>query len=231
MHSGSRSPCDNIAFGIPQGSVLRPLLCTADLVPLIQKHSLYAVICTQTTPRCLGGVGHTTLSVSLQDSMTYVLHAVAVDERTNRLQLNALKTDVHVCLSGVHLPVDATSDVMVGPVQSARDLYRHDLYQPCPVVVFLHAVQAISAVARTKGLSLAAHQTACAVQAVHANPPLFVQRGTIISRRAHRPDRQHRQQTWSEVCTVTVPRCATYSLDILRPHVLHRCARAWNDLP
>ena len=48
------------------------------------------------------------------------------------------------------------------------------------------------------------------VQAVRASPPLFVRRG-ILSSRARRPDRHSKQQSWSEVGTVAVHHCATYT--------------------
>jgi len=90
-------------------------------------------------------------------------------------------------------------------------------------------IQSLSCHAVAKGSSLAAYQTACAVQAVHASPLLFVRRGTILSCRVHCPEHHCKQQTWSEVCTVAVPRCATYSLDTLRPHVLHRCTLSFEQ--
>ena len=45
-----------------------------------------------------------------------------------------------------------------------------------------------------------------------------------LPRRTRRPDFRRQQQSCSEVGTVTVHRCATYSLDTRRPRVLRRSA-------
>ena len=55
----------------------------------------------------------------------------------------------------------------------------------------------------------------------HASPLLSL---TILSRRTRRPDFHRQQQSWSEVGTVAIHRCATYSLDTRRPRVLRRSA-------
>jgi len=96
------------------------------------------------------------------------------------------------------------------------------------VLASLIVLVSIERQSKTKGLSLAAHQT---VQAVHASPPLFARRGTILSRRPRRSDLHCKQQSRSEVGTVAVRRCATYLLDTPRLRILRRCASSLEQPP
>jgi len=85
---------NSITFGESQGSVLEPLLFllyTADLLSLIQKHSLRCHLYaddTQVYCRCRP---HD--AVLLRDSMSICIDGVSQWTRSNRLQLNALKTE------------------------------------------------------------------------------------------------------------------------------------------
>jgi len=102
-------------------------------------------------------------------------------------------------------------------------------YQRCCATRF-QFVKSLSCYTTAKGSSLAAHQTACAVQAVHASPPLFVRRGAILSRRTRRPDRHRKQQSWSAVGTIVFHCRATYVSTFGDRAFSVSAPRAWNNL-
>ena len=113
----SRSSITYLVCGVPQGSVLRPVLFvlhTADFVSLIESHSLsphFYADDTQVYGSCI--------SECSADVASWI--------RSNRLQLNSDKTEVMWCttdrrqhqLPTAALPIDG---VPVDPVSSVRDL-------------------------------------------------------------------------------------------------------------
>jgi len=127
-HDGMQSTHEFIKFGVPHGSVLEPLLFvlyTADLAPLIAEHRLHSHLYaddTQVYSWC-----HPTDVSLLQDNMSRCFDDVWRWMCSNRLQLNALKTEFIWCAPvrrRHHIP---HRDVQVGhdsvhPVQSARQL-------------------------------------------------------------------------------------------------------------
>jgi Reverse transcriptase (RNA-dependent DNA polymerase) len=127
-HAGRQSAYDVIMFGVPQGSVLGPLLFvlyTADLVPLIIDHGLRPHLYADDT-QVYGWCQPRDVD-SLQANMSRCVGSVRRWMRSNRLQLNTDKTEYIWCAScrrRHHIP---SCDVQVGsdtvhPVQSARDL-------------------------------------------------------------------------------------------------------------
>ena len=113
------------------------VLYTADLVLLIQKHSLHCHLYADDTQ--VYGWCQPRDAVSLQDSMSHCIDDVSQWTTSNRLQLNALKTEYVWCTLAHrrhHIP---SSDVKVSPdsvcpVQTARVLGVYidgdDSYQP-----------------------------------------------------------------------------------------------------
>jgi len=127
----------------------------------------------------------------------------------------------HTCF--VHSRLDYCNVVFAG--LTARDLQRlQSVLNAAVWLVSNSSSRCLSCHTLAKASSLVAHQTACAVQALHASPPLSLWISTILSRRTRRPDFHRKQQSWSEFGTVAVHRCAMYSLDTRPLRILHRSA-------
>ena len=130
----------------------------------------------------------------------------------------------------VHSQLDYCNFVFAG--LPARDLQRlQSVLNAAVRLVSIVFIKSLSCHTPGKRSSLAIHQTACAVQAVHASPPLFVRRGTIVSRRAGRLDCHCKQQSWTEVSKVAVHHCATHLLDTQRSRVFRRYASSPEQPP
>jgi hypothetical protein len=123
-----KSSSTRLTCGVPQGSVLRPvlfILYTADLISLIEQHGLSPHLYADDT-QIYGSCGPATVDV-FSTKVSECVGDIASWMRSNRLQLNSDKTEVLWCSTGrrLHqLPSAALSidGVPVAPVSSVRNL-------------------------------------------------------------------------------------------------------------
>ena len=122
VHPGSQSSYDSIAFGVLQGSVVGPLLFvlyTADLAPLIQKHSLHCHLYADDTE--VNGWCQPHDAVPLQDIMSECIDDVSQQQ-----------TAAKRAQDGVHLVCTCPSST---PHSKHRRQGRSGLRAPGPVSV------------------------------------------------------------------------------------------------
>jgi hypothetical protein len=142
-----KSAVSRLLFGVPQGSVLGPILFvlyTADLIALIEHGGLLPHLYADDT-QVYGSCPPTAVG-AFSARLTDCVDAVASWMKSNRLQLNSDKTEILWCATGRRqhqLPTDAVSvnGVSVPPVTSVRDL---GIYIDADLVMRTHVQRTVS---------------------------------------------------------------------------------------
>ena len=127
----SRSLAKVVLFGVPQGSVLGPILFvlyTADLLRLIDQHGLHPHLYADDTQ--IYGACAPSATQQLSQQISACTDDIALWMCSNRLQLNTAKTEVLWCASSRRQHQIPHAAVRVGvddvtPVASVRDLGIH----------------------------------------------------------------------------------------------------------
>jgi hypothetical protein len=143
----SRSVATPVLFGVPQGSVLGPilfLLYTADILRLIQQHNLEPHLYADDTQ--VLGVCDPSATQQLLTQMSCCIDDVAAWMASNRLQLNTSKTELLWCASNRRQHQIPQSGLRVGtdcvlPATSVRNL---GIYLDADVSMRTHVARTVS---------------------------------------------------------------------------------------